>query len=494
MWKAITRNSAVSLLQFVFAAAIVFVMTPIYLGALGDYDYGIWQIIAALLGYANILDLGMQPTVSRYVARYVGMKAEGMLGSLFATSFSMLLALSAVPLCAFLIFAFAGAQQLAPSAEDVTKYQWVTVLVAAAIPVTFGRFVYVSFLEGLQRYELRVLVSITHGILFAAAFFVLQDWQDPLMVMAGLSVAVGLLRVLSLHLCLRLAAPVRLRFLPRLFDRELAREMFRFGGKSFVQGVSTTIESRVDTLIVGAGLGPAVVPFYSLPQTLALYIRNLGWTLSHAFMPALSHLAGSGAEASMNDVFVRGSRYVVAAVLPLSLGIGLFGTDFIALWVGADYVQDASLLVWTLSIYFFLPFLFPLQSRYLTALDKHGIFAMLYPFRAAANIALSLALMPRLGLVGVAIGSLVPEAIVLVPVARRLLAVSGLTFWAYARSVWVPSLLPAAALVFVAVLCEQRVGTATWQAFLLTVGIVGALYLLCALLALAFVERVGSNA
>ena len=184
MWTTISKNAAVNLLQFVVSAALVFVMTPIYLQALGDYDYGIWQILVALLGYANILDLGMQPTVSRYVAHYLGRGEGEALNRILATSLTILLAVSLIAATGFVLFAFFGSHLLAPSDQTAAKYAWVTLLVAGAIPLTFVRFVYVSFLEGLQRYEIRVAVGISHGLLFVGRFVLLRGMGDSLILLA----------------------------------------------------------------------------------------------------------------------------------------------------------------------------------------------------------------------------------------------------------------------------------------------------------------------
>lgn len=488
MWKVISRNSAYGLLQFVMTAALVFVMTPTYLRALGDYDYGIWQIISALLGYANILDLGMQPTVSRYVAAYMGGGKPRRLSRLFSTSLCMLLGLAVVPMIAFLIFAAFSDEILAEAAAGSRKYALVTALVAVGIPLTFARFVYVSFLEGLQRYDWRAIVGMAHGIAFAIAFVVLMPFADPLILMAGLSVTLGISRIAVLWWGVRRTSPVRVRFVPTLFDRRLARELLGFGGKSFIQGLATSAESRADTLIIGAGLGPAMVAFYSLPQTLCLYIRSLGWTLSHAFMPALSSLAGSDSHSHMKNVLIRGSRYVLALVVPLAGGIALLGRDFIELWVGEEYAANAGPLIWVLTAYFFVPFLFPLQSRYLTAINMHGIFAKLYPCRAVMNIGLSIALLPSLGLLGVALGSLIPEVLVLGPVARRLLEISGVAFTEYAREVWLPSVLPAVLLVATTFLLKSVIGTAGWLPFFLVVAGVSSVYVAALVVSLYRVE------
>jgi O-antigen/teichoic acid export membrane protein len=53
----------------------------------------------------------------------------------------------------------------------------------------------------------------------------------------------------------------------------------------------------------------------------------------------------------------------------------------------------------------------PFCSRYLTAINRHGIFARLMPISALANVGLSLLLVQSYGIVGVAMGSVLPGLI-----------------------------------------------------------------------------------
>src|SRR5690606_20496836 len=87
------------------------------------------------------------------------------------------------------------------------------------------------------------------------------------------------------------------------FSWSRLKELIVFGSKSFIQGIATRVENATDVLVIGFIMGPAMVPFYSIPANLTQHIRGLGWTLTHAFMPLFS-----GLSAKAEDEMIRRDR------------------------------------------------------------------------------------------------------------------------------------------------------------------------------------------
>jgi len=95
-----------------------------------------------------------------------------------------------------------------------------------------------------------------------------------------------------------------------------------------------------------------------------------------------------------------------------------------------------------LAIFTMLPFLDPVMERYLTAINKHAILAKLYPISALINLVASILLVNEFGIVGVALGSIIPLCI-LVPVylvysCRQL----GISPYNYVKMALFPLFLP----------------------------------------------------
>src|SRR5690606_18156322 len=158
---------------------------------------------------------------------------------------------------------------------------------------------------------------------------------------------------------------------------------------------------------------------------------------------------------TIRRVFLISSRYVVSILLAMGTGALLLGRPFISVWLGPEFGENAEWLIVFLVLFTVLPFINPFASRYLTAINKHGIFARLTPLAAALNIGLSLILVHPFGLEGVAFASVVP-GLIFVPLYLRYTCRNlGISVLYYLRSAVLPGLVPASIMALVLVVVGE---------------------------------------
>jgi O-antigen/teichoic acid export membrane protein len=64
------RNVVANWIAFLFAAVVGFFMSPYVVEHLGATRYGVWSLLAGMIGYLALLDLGIRQAVNRYVAHH----------------------------------------------------------------------------------------------------------------------------------------------------------------------------------------------------------------------------------------------------------------------------------------------------------------------------------------------------------------------------------------------------------------------------------------
>jgi O-antigen/teichoic acid export membrane protein len=231
----------------------------------------------------------------------------------------------------------------------------------------------------------------------------------------------------------------------RYFSREKLHEMLSFGLKSFIQGAAGTVEKTSDRLVIGAILGPASIPIYTIPATLVGYISSVTATLSHTFVPLFSDLSARGQQHRIKAIYLLASKLLVGLIIPMEVGICLIGGPFISIWMEGEFdpvIVDAILVL--LATYTLVPMLNPFASRYLTAINRHVIFAKVAPPAALVNLCLSIWLVFEYGVVGAALGSVLPVFVVMpvyLYVVCHNLEVSMLH---YCRATILPAVIPVA--------------------------------------------------
>src|SRR5690554_3062722 len=429
--------------------AITFIMTPIFVYNLGKYDYGLWEMIGAVIGYMGILDLGLRPAISRYAAKHLAEEDEVALQSVYVSALAFMAVVGLLLFVFFFLWGTWFSASLAPSGEPNQKYTLLLIIIGAYLFISFPGYVAESYLEGFQKYYLKNNITIINSIIGSSLLYAFITPENGLLLLAGINgIGLSIKYVLFMWILSRPAYGA-IKAQAGNYSWARLKELVVFGFKSFVQGIATRVENATDVLVIGLILGPAVVPFYSIPANLTQQIRTMGWTLTHAFMPLFSGLSAKADDEMVRRVFVVSSRYVVSILLAMGTGALLLGVFFISVWLDPEFGEKARLIIVFLVFFTILPFINPFASRYLTAINKHGIFAKLTPIAAAINIALSLSLVHPFGLEGVAFASVVP-GLIFVPLYLRYTCRNlGISVLYYLRSAVLPGLVPASIMALV---------------------------------------------
>lgn len=445
MLKKLLINTSSNMAQLLVSMVVTFVMAPIYLKLMGHHDYGLREMVLALIGYMGMLDLGMRPTVSRFASMHNAQKDRDSLLMVYACSFAFLGLVGTILATFFWVWAISFPEWLNPEGgEESLKYFLFLMFVGAQVFFAFPKFVAESYLEGLQRYYFKNMVNIVTTIAIAVISYHYMTPENGLALLVGLGAMSQVIKLLIFGGILMRPALGSLYPSIRYFSREKLREMLRFGLKSFIQGAASRVEKMSDRIVIGSILGPAAIPVYTIPSTLVSYISSITMTLTHAFMPLFSDLSARSQQGKIKSVYMVASKLVVGLIIPMGAGLCLIGGPFISIWMPGEFEQETvnSILV-LLVVYTLVPMLNPFASRYLTAINRHGIFAKVAPPAALANLGLSIWFVYEYGVVGAALGSVFPVFVVmpifLWAVAKNL----DISMASYVGSVILPAVLPA---------------------------------------------------
>ena len=66
--RKLARGSMLRFLNLVAATLVSILIMPFVVRMLGDRLYGLWTLVAALIGFYGVLDLGLSRATTRYLA------------------------------------------------------------------------------------------------------------------------------------------------------------------------------------------------------------------------------------------------------------------------------------------------------------------------------------------------------------------------------------------------------------------------------------------
>jgi len=213
-------------------------------------------------------------------------------------------------------------------------------------------------------------------------------------------------------------------------SRDMRRRVLSYAGAVAIVDVSWTVFAQIDVLLIGALLTPAAVGNFQAPMRLTTFLNYPTAAIATAVAPRLGRglRGGSGGE-----TFARACRLVIllqAMVVPPLL---VWPRPIVDILLGTSYHEAATVLR-ALAPYAFLVGPATLASN---ALDYLGEARRRIPIVIGAvlvNVVVDLVLIPRVGVVGGAIGTDAAYAVFLPPHLALCLRINGLRWAPLLRS------------------------------------------------------------
>ncbi len=406
----VLRNVITNYLRFFAGGAISFLLTPLMVHTLGDGGYGLWVTVFSLTGYFGLVDQGIRPSLVRYVSRAQAAGDDDDLRRTISSAIALYAIAGIVTLavCAVVSWRFGAWFKIDPAMLDDAR---MTVLVAGtSLALGFPLGVFAATLSGLQRYDLANLIGIGIAILRAVLFVIVLRTGGGIIDLAWASLGANLLgHVLTIIAVRRLLPGIGLGL--RWINREALGRIGSYSGFAFVGALASSLAFQTDSLVITAFLGAASVTPFALAAGLVDNVRSLVHSATWVLSPTASEMETRGETSHLHAMLVAGSRYSMLLCAPVLAGLIIFGQELLVTWVGPGY-RNAGLLLIILAV----PTLFSLPqsaaSSMLYGISRHKGVVLLSLLNALLNLGLSILWVKPFGLVGVALGTAVPLALV----------------------------------------------------------------------------------
>jgi O-antigen/teichoic acid export membrane protein len=201
---------------------------------------------------------------------------------------------------------------------------------------------------------------------------------------------------------------------------------------------SDLVISSLDRTILGALRNAATIGLYEGAARLNALIRALVGSLSITLLPVLSRFSAEGNADHERALVLRGTRYILAAVVPPTVVAMVLSDRLLAVWLGEKFTAATAATVIFLAWWLFAPNSSVANSMMVVDAQLRRLAAYSWAI-AGLNLALSLALTPPFGLVGIAIGTTAAYLAVQPFFLRYALVRRKIGLGEFARTVWIPA-------------------------------------------------------
>jgi len=408
-FRSVARNVSSRYVAYLIDGVIGLMMLPFNLEHLGKPLYGVWILVVSVTASFSLLDIGYAGAMVRFISRYRASRDSRALNQVLST---LVVVYSVIGVTTFAL-ALILQQHLGSifniDPANLSAARYALVIVSGFVALQFGSSVFGGVVVGFQRQHFNNITSVLTSVAVAAVNFAVLRAGFGLV---GLVTATTGVRAVSLllyrHNAYRAFPGLRLRLGD--FSRSRLREVTGFSVYMLLLDIGVKLNYSADTLVLGAFAGPAAVALWAPADRLTQMLIRLTNQLNETLFPFIVASDTSGRTDQLRRIYLQGTRLSLATVIPLAGGVALLAHPLIESWVGPSFHQTATVLQ-MLAALVILRVGNNAGTGILKGAGLHRRLTAQVGLTGIANVVLSIVLVRSYGLVGVAIGTIVPVVI-----------------------------------------------------------------------------------
>ncbi len=399
-------------------------------------EFGFWALLWSLFGYGILLDFGFGFTAQKAVAEKTATGDMAGLSRLLATIFWTFIGMAVALLVIFLLIREPFLARMGVLAADRGEFGNAYVVFFIGLAVMFPLGLFPEILRGLQRIDIANWVGTLSTVLnFGFLYWGLTaGWSLP--VLMGISVATSAFPNL-------IAAVVAIRRLPGIslmpkhFDWRTVKAQMGFSIAAYLITFSNMLMGKSDQLVISLTIGVAMVAVYQAGFKMSEMLGLFSVQLQQVLSPAAAAMHAVGDRTGLRKLLLSSSRLTFFLVTPCYLLSAVYLEPLIGLLTGMESVPVETW--WVGQALLFAVFSSQLTNgcskRVLMMCGDERRLLFISVSDAVANVILSIILALNYGVLGVALGTMIPTTLVgwfwVVPLTIRRLEIPWKTYFSH---------------------------------------------------------------
>ncbi len=294
------------------------------------------------------------------------------------------------------------------SPADIRTAQALMAIIGVRVALGFPMTVFGAITNARQGFVLNNSVAIVAVLTNAALTYIVLEQGHGLVMLVGITTFVNVLGYGGYAWTARRVFP-ELRIRARYFSRTHWREVTTFSVYLFVIQIASQISFNIDNIVIGAVMGTAAVAVYTVALRLAEYQRRLCDQFSGMLFSVAIGFGAEGNVAALRQTLIEGTRVAITLVVGASVCLIGFSGPLIHRWMGPEFDGSVAPFI-ALAAAGVIVVSQAAASNVVIAVGSHKLLAAVWVGEAVVNLAVSMVLVHRIGLLGVAIGTLTPLA------------------------------------------------------------------------------------
>jgi O-antigen/teichoic acid export membrane protein len=219
------------------------------------------------------------------------------------------------------------------------------------------------------------------------------------------------------------------------FDWAAVRRIFSFSLYVLILNAGGRLAFETDSLVIGKFQTVGAIPYFTVANSFIIYLMEFIIGIAQVMLPTATRLKTQGKMEELREIFFKWSKVALSLTLMAGLFLIVLGPRFIGWWIEPSFERPAGAVLQILMVSYlvFLP-VRGVALPILMGLGKAAVPTIGFLITGLINLALSILLVGKLGLAGVALGTAIPNvffAFLVLAVACRELEMSVMSYARY---------------------------------------------------------------
>lgn len=401
----IKAGAILSYVSLLLNTIISLFYTPFMLHKLGQSQYGLYSLIASIVGYLTILDFGFGNAIIRYTAKYRALnerEKEYNLNGIFLILYTFI-GIIAAAIGFILYLNINNLFSAKMTFSEINTAKVLILLLVFNLSVSFPLGIFSSIITAYEEFVFSKVINIIRIIVNPCIMIPLLclDYKA-----IGMVVITTILNItcLLINMCFCFSKlKIKIHF--NKLDFSILKEIIGYSFYIFLNMIVDKINWSADQFILGAVSGTVAVAVYSIASQVNTYYLSFSTAISGVLLPRLTAMdAKNASDKYFSDIFIKVGRIQYIIMGYILSGFLLVGQDFINTWAGRNY-SGAFLMTVILIVSVTVPLIQNLGITILQAKNRQKFRSIVYIFVAVINIGISIPLAKIYGGIGCAIGT-----------------------------------------------------------------------------------------
>ena len=402
------KGSFFRLLNPVSNIIVSFFMLPFVISSIGDRWYGLWVLAAAFVGYYGLLDLGLSTANQRFISRALGRGEKEEVDIVFNTSLGLLLIGALLVLLGSLIVVTIT-PHFVENQNDIHIFRIITTIIGISMAISFPVRAFDGFLYSHIRYDIVNIIELIKLVIRTILIIYFLSHGKGIIALAFISFlvetsqcAAKVFYVLKKYPELKIGIPY--------FKRNRIRTLLGYSIYSFIATIGNNLQFHLDAFVITAFVGLSFVTHYNIGTRVAGYYILVITSMIALVTPVFSKLEGQNNYSKIRKHFLFLTKLNTILSVFIGGSLLIYGKAFIIRWMGPEYTDSFRVLTILLIGLLFNTIQISSKSI-LFSLSKHKMYSITIVIEGFANLLLSIILVRKFGILGVAMGTTIPALI-----------------------------------------------------------------------------------